>query len=217
MAGRALCPHHERADTLLLVVPINDRITIFVYCRRMAEAQTEASVHHSSITEAAEYGVWTGHQISEDRSGWHPMVRRFSEYWLSVTPRGQLPGRQHVRPEELVPLLPRLWMLDIYRDPLRFCYRLVGTNIVQSVGRELTGRWLDEAQPEVVATPMAYNRYRFIAETGRPTWRRGRIYWKRDPKQRTIENCLVPLATDGMTVDKIFAVSVAFDASGREI
>jgi hypothetical protein len=26
-----------------------------------------------------------------------------------------------------------------------------------------------------------------------------------------------PLATDGVTVDKIFGVSVAFDANGREI
>ncbi len=179
--------------------------------------QTETSTHGSSITEVAEYGVWTDRQISEDRSGWHPMVRRFYEYWLSVAPPDRLPGRQHIQPEEIVALLPRLWMLDIYRDPLRFRYRLVGTSIVQAVGCELTGRWLDEVQPEVVTTPMAYNRYRLVAEIGRPTWRRGRIYWKRDPKQRTIENCLVPLATDGMTVDKIFAMSVAFDANGHEI
>jgi len=165
----------------------------------------------------AGFGAWTNHQIPEDRLGWHPMVRRFYEYWLSVAPPGQLPGRQHVQPEELVPLLPRVWMLDIYRDPLRFRFRLAGTNIVDSVGRELTGRWLDEAQPEMVATPMAYDRYRFVAETGRPTWRRGTIYWKRDPTQRSIETCMVQLATDGVTVDKIFAVSVAFDANGREI
>jgi PAS domain len=170
-----------------------------------------------NVAEAAGFGAWTDHQIPEDRSGWHPMVRRFYEYWLSVAPPGHLPGRQHIQPEDLVPLLPRLWMVDVFRDPLRFRYRLVGTKIVQSVDCELTGRWLDEVQPEVVANPMARDRYRFVAETGRPTWRRGPIYWKRDPKQQTIENCMVPLAADGVTVDKIFAVSVAFDANGREV
>jgi hypothetical protein len=201
--------------TPLLEVPANGRITI---CRTLAEAHTETSAHHSYITQpATQYGAWTDHQIPEDRSGWHPAVRRFYEYWLSVTPPGRLPGRQHIRPEEIGPLLPRLWMVDVFRDPMRFRYRLAGTSVVQSVERELTGRWLDEAQPEVVATPMAHDRYRFVAETGRPAWRRGPNYWKRDPKQRTIENCMVPLAVDGVTVDRIFAVSVAFDADGREI
>lgn len=145
------------------------------------------------------------------------MVRRFYEYWLSVTPPGHLPGRQHIRPEDLAPLLSRVWMLDVYRNPLRFRYRLAGTNTVHAVGRELTGRWLDEVQPEVIATPTAYDRYRFVAQTGRPTWRHGPIFWKRDPAQRTIENCMVPLAADGVTVDRIFALSVALDANGREI
>src|SRR6202140_589588 len=89
-----------------------------------------------NVAVAAGFGAWTVHQIPEDRSGWHPMVRRFYEYWLSVAPPGRLPGRQHIRPEDLVPLLPQLWMADVYRDPLRFRYRLVGTKIVQSVDCE---------------------------------------------------------------------------------
>jgi len=165
----------------------------------------------------ADYGVWTDHQVPQDSAAWHRGVRRFYEYWLSVAPPGRLPGRQHIAPEDLVPLLPRLWMLDVFRDPLRFRYRLVGTEIVRSVQRELTGQWLDEAQPETVSNPTLSNRYRFIVEAGRPTWGRGRTLWSRDPHHQTIENCLVPLATDGETVDKIFAVTVLFDPSGREL
>jgi hypothetical protein len=184
----------------------------------MADVQPETGTgSESDVVESAGYGAWTNHQIPEDRSGWHPLVRRFYEYWLSVAPPGRLPGRQHVRPEEIVPLLSRLWMVDVLRNPLRFRYRLAGTNIIDAIGCELTGRWLDEVQPEVIATPMAIDRYRFVAETGRATWRYGPIYWKRDPAQRSIETCMVPLATDGTIVDKLFAVSVAFDANGREI
>jgi len=165
----------------------------------------------------ADYGIWTGHTIPEDRSGWHPLVRCFYEYWVSVTPPGRLPGRQHIVPEEIVPLLSRLWMIDVFRDPLRFRYRLVGTDITRSVQRELTGLWLDEAQPESVKNVNLRDRYRFILETGLPTWRHGQTLWDRDPNHRLVENCLAPLATDGATVDKIIAVSVLFDARGRQL
>jgi hypothetical protein len=120
-------------------------------------------------------------------------------------------------PEDIVPLLSRLWMLDVFRNPLRFRYRLVGTDITRSVRRELTGLWLDEAQPESVQNVKLRDRYRFILETGRATWRRGATLWDRDPTHRLVENCLAPLATDGVTIDKIIAVSVILDANGREI
>jgi hypothetical protein len=33
----------------------------------------------------------------------------------------------------MVPLLSRLWMMDVHRDPLRFRYRLCGTTLVRSL------------------------------------------------------------------------------------
>jgi hypothetical protein len=164
-----------------------------------------------------DYGIWSDHRIPDNRASWHPLVRRFYEYWREAAPPGRLPGRQHIAPEDIVPLLSRLWILDVFRDPLRFRYRLVGTDITRSVGRELTGMWLDEAQPESVQNINLRNRYRFILETGRATWRRGPTMWDRDPHHRVVENCLAPLASDGRTVDKILAVSVLFDANGREL
>jgi len=171
----------------------------------------------SAAVDARDYGVWTEHRIPDDRSSWHPLARQFYEYWLSVAPTGRLPGRQHIAPETIVPLLSRLWMLDVFRDPLRFRYRLVGTDITRSVQREMTGLWLDEVQPGSVLNVNMRDRYRFIVETARPTWRRGPTYWQRDPTHRIVENCVVPLATDGETVDKIIAVSVMFDTSGCEL
>ena len=168
-------------------------------------------------TEPLDFGVWTDHRISQDRSGWHPLVRQFYEHWLSIAPPDRLPGRQHVEPERMVPLLSRMWILDVYRDPLRFRYRLYGTALVRSLDREMTGRWLDEAEPQTVRNPVLRDRYRFIVETGCPTWRRGPALWDRDPLHRMIENCFAPLAADGKTVDKIMGLSVLFDSAGREI
>jgi len=165
----------------------------------------------------ADYGVWTGYQIPDDHSLWHPAVREFYEYWRSAAPPGQLPGRQHIKPEDIVPLLPRVFILDVFRDPFRLWYRLAGTEVVRSVQCELTGRWVDEVQPETLTRPALLDRYRFIVDTGRPTWRRGPTLWSRDPQHYLTENCLVPLAADGETVDKIFAVTLVFTKEGSEV
>jgi hypothetical protein len=177
---------------------------------------------HRAPDAAVEFGVWTGYCIPEDRADWHPLARRLYDYWLSIapdgpTPGGRLPGRQHIVAEDIAALWSRSWMLDVYRNPLRYRYRLCGTEMVRSLGREVTGLWLDEIHPQLIANPQSRERFRFMAETGTATWRRGPPLWTRDPKHRIIETCLVPLACDGRTVDKMLAVSVLFDSDGRPV
>jgi hypothetical protein len=169
-------------------------------------------------SNADEFGAWTGYRVPEDRAGWHPLIARLYDYWRAVTPAGRLPGRQHIVPEDIAPLWSRLWLLDVVRGPpLRFRYRVCGTELVRAFGAELTGRWLDEAHPELVANPQSRDRFRFAVLTGQPTWRHGSPLWKRNPDQRTVESCIVPLATDGTSVDKLLGVVVAFDIAGRQI
>ena len=166
---------------------------------------------------AAEFGVWTDYRIPQDRSGWHQLVCQFYDYWRSIAPPGGLPGRQHIMPEAIAPMWSRLWMLEVFREPLRYRYRLCGTEMVRSLGREVTGAWLDEVHPQLIANPQSRERLRFMAETGCPTWRRGPPLWTRDPDHRMIETCIVPLAADGRIVDKMLAVSVLFDHEGKPI
>lgn len=54
------------------------------------------------------------------------------------------PGKDFLDPLRLRFLLGSLSLLEIQRQPLRFRYRLVGTDIVQRPGMELTGKWLDD-------------------------------------------------------------------------
>jgi hypothetical protein len=164
---------------------------------------------------ACDYGEWTDYRIPDDRSAWHPLAQQFYEYWLAAAPPGLLPGRQHIRPEEMIPFLSRLWLLDVHRDPLRYRCRLIGSDMARSIGRDVTGAWLDEVHPQSVNNPSSRDRFRLIAEQGRPTWRRGAPRWVREPDYRTVENCLVPLAADGRTVDKLLGMSVVFDADGK--
>src|SRR5207244_1263113 len=128
---------------------------------------------------------------------WHPLVRRSYADWCSVAPPGCLPGRQHIAPEEIPALWSRLWMLDVHRDPLRYRYRLCGTEMVRSLGHEVTGHWLDEAHPQLGANAQSRDRFRFIVEQAQATWRRGPPLWNRDPEHRTIETCIPRLAAVG--------------------
>lgn len=163
------------------------------------------------------FGEWTDYRIPEDRSVWHPLIQQFYDYWLSIAPPGGLPGRRHVAPEEMTAWLSRLWLLDVYRNPLRYRFRLCGSAMVNSVGAEVTGCWLDEVHPASASDPRSRDRFRFVAEAGRPSWRRGTPHWARPPEFRAVESLLVPLAADGCIVDKIMAVSITFDAKGRMI
>jgi len=181
----------------------------------LPDAIIPASAAPEAAATGADYGVWTDYRIPDDRSEWHPLARQFYDYWLSVAPPGCLPGRQHVAPEMMAPWLSRLWLLDICRGPLRFRCRLAGSDMVRSLGREVTGAWLDDVHPQSVSNPISRDRFRIVAELARPTWRRGKPHWARDPEYMVVESCLVPLAADGFTVDKVMAVSVAFGSNGR--
>lgn len=176
-------------------------------------------VDQSATSETApqpggDYGMWTGHRVPEDRAAWNPLVLQFYDYWRTIAPAGALPGRQHLVIEHIAPLWSRLFLLDVFREPLRYRYRLCGTKLVDSLGEEVTGRWLDEVHPQLVANPESRDRYRFVVETGGATWRRGPPLWTCDPDHRMLESCIVPLAADGRTVDKILAIVVVFDADG---
>ncbi len=172
---------------------------------------------HPAPQPADEFGVWTGYDIPLDRTDWHPLACRLYDYWQSLAPPGRLPGRQDLVPEDIAPLWSRAWMLDVFRDPLRYRYRLCGTEMVRSLGGEVTGQWLDEVHPALIANPQSRARFHFMAETGCATWRRGLPLWTHDPKHLMIETLIVPLAEDGRTVDKMLAVSVMFDSAGRPI
>ena len=166
---------------------------------------------------AGGYGIWTGHEIPPDRSTWQNLVGQCYDYWRRIAPQGGLPGRQHIWPGDMVAFLPQAWLLDVARDPLRFRYRLIGTAEVRVLGADLTGRWLDEVHSETWNSPAVRDRLRFIAETGKPTWGRSPVLWGPERRHQIIENCLLPLAADGTTVDMILACSVLCNPDGSPL
>ena len=174
-------------------------------------------VSQASVSPLATPSGWRECRADEDRALWYPTVARLYDYWLSIAPEGGLPGRQHLDPIDLGPVLPHLWMLDVLRagtDDYRYRYRLVGTAEVATLQREVTGRWFDE----VHGGPSAiYGRFRHMIENRVGTYRKGIVGLSHHEDHRMVENCMVPLAGDGRSVDIIVCCSVLFTASGEAV
>ncbi len=134
-------------------------------------------------------------------------VRRAYAYWRSVHPPAGLPGRAHIDPIVLRDLLPFVWLVDVQPAPFRLRYRLVGTAVVDVLGRDMTGLWIDEAHPDLASHASYLGRAQAVVRERIPNWRRGRPnLWKHDTFT-TVQNLIMPLASDGTAVDMLFNLS----------
>src|SRR5215813_216703 len=107
---------------------------------------------------------------SIEQQALHPKIARVLAYWRAIHPAaGVLPGRQHFDPMAIPDVLPGIWLLDVEREPLRLRYRLAGTRIVESIGREVTGLWFDEVHPELARQAGYLDRYRTVIEMREPS------------------------------------------------
>jgi hypothetical protein len=87
----------------------------------------------------------------------HPQIRDLAAYWKTKRRGRRAPSRRDIDPAELRVCLPNIFMLDVVepgrRPPAgsvrdrRFKVRLAGTEIVNLVGEDHTGRFLDETIP----------------------------------------------------------------------
>ena len=146
-----------------------------------------------------------------------PRAARLHRYWQSIAPPNALPGRQHFDPVDIPELLSCLWLLDVQRSPFRLRYRLTGTAIVEALGREVTGQWLDEAHPHIEDRAGFIARYAGVVERGQLSWRKGypRLWTHRD--FGIVENLLLPFARDGHTVDMLCALTVLYRRDGTVV
>lgn len=137
-----------------------------------------------------------------------PKIRALYAYWLSIRPQGGLlPARRHFDPLDVPELLPNIWMIDVRRDPLRFRFRLVGTEVVRFTGRDATGRWLDEVYPDYRSSD-AYRVHHAVAESGRPHYRRSGVLSNPGRPFVEAERLYLPLAEDGRNVDIVLVMTL---------
>ena len=113
----------------------------------------------------------------------------------------RMPARADFDPVDLKAHLASLILVDVEPEPLRFRYRLVGTNITKVVNRDATGAYFDDIYTgRLLETIVGVNTWlvrerapvRIFSRTGHP---RNQVY--------TYEGVLLPLSADGASVNMV--------------
>jgi len=134
-----------------------------------------------------------------------PKLRTLYDIWLEKCQADRLPARQDFDPVDLPPtLLPWITIFDV--EGGRFRIRIVGTGIVQVMGQDTTGRYLDE----LPNTDVLQARARWAVENAKPFYVTDlTMVWDEDRWGRYSVLC-TPLAANGTDVDKLLYL-MSFD------
>jgi hypothetical protein len=136
-----------------------------------------------------------------------PRFGEFYQYWRSRAPaEGGLPGRQHIDPVEIPHLLPGIVLFDVVHDGtrLRFRWRLIGTAVVDAVGTDYTGRFIDEVIITAGSYEVLHDVLSGIVRTKQPHFWRTHI--RASVRNfRWLQRLALPLARDGEIVDMLIA------------
>jgi hypothetical protein len=131
-------------------------------------------------------------------------LRALLSYWREKTRErgGVLPARRDLRPDEMVSFLRSGSLINVYDSPRRFQFRLVGTGIVASMGRETTSLWVNEAVFADRASRVS-NFFSIPVETRGPAYASGRYTVSPTGRELQFETVLAPLSSDGNGVDML--------------
>jgi hypothetical protein len=126
-------------------------------------------------------------------------ARRLYEYWDSIRAGRQMPSRLDIDATEIWKLLPNIHLSDWFTNPDRIRYRLAGTELVASIGREISNRWLAEFHTDPADLQETLSLYRKVIAAGAP------IFGSTDATNLRVgvdrfEWVLCPLADNGTDV-----------------
>ncbi len=145
-----------------------------------------------------------------------PILLELLRHWRQAKADKPLPARADIDPLNLGPaLLPYILLADVEHDPaLRFRWRLVGTHITQTLGRDVTGTYWDETYSDEVLASL-HLRVNWLMQNQRPLRAVG-ISPRPGRNAGSSETLYLPLSDDGAIVNMIMLGSVYIVAPKRE-
>jgi hypothetical protein len=132
-----------------------------------------------------------------------PKAVALYQYWNARRGVRLMPSRTDIDPLEMRQWLPRLMLVDVSPDGKQFTYRLVGTQMVDLLGTNPTGRPVETAWPEETVGLMLGG-YRDVVENRKPVFCQQTQEWLSD-QQPSAWAMRLPLSSDGVEVDMILA------------
>lgn len=130
-----------------------------------------------------------------------PQMRALLDYWNRKRAGRPFILWSDLRPSEILPLLPVIFVLDIENRPRRYRIRLMGSGIVKRFGGEFTGRYMDELDFGS-ATAQVLADYDQVADRVTPHHAFSE-YTRQGGGRMEAERLALPMSTDGRAVDRI--------------
>jgi len=126
--------------------------------------------------------------------------------------RGERPflTRADIDPGELVSILSSVGLVEVHHQPLRFRVRLAGTGWRETLGFEATGLWLHDWPHQMQKFVLEMN-FSFATTERVPC--RARRHAVVDGVPLNYEAVIIPLSTDGETIDMLFSMSAPWQTA----
>lgn len=127
------------------------------------------------------------------------------DYWDSKRGGRLMPRRQDIKPAEIVSLLPNVLLVDVEK-PLRLRYRLIGTRIAETMGRDSTGKYYDEIYDGELLEDIYFS-FRHLIDRRQPLRTFGEAFYE-DKNIYSYETMNLPLSDGGDDVDRVLGMIV---------
>jgi hypothetical protein len=128
-------------------------------------------------------------------------LQRVHQDWQNRRHGATLPARASFDILDFKYILGNLNLVEVRRDPLRFRYRVHGTNCASLLGYDMTGKFVDD-YPDPAYRERVRRNFTSVVDSRHPRCDLG----KRQIVDRRIihfEALILPLAADGETVDML--------------
>ncbi len=142
----------------------------------------------------------------------HPRLQQLYDYWSTKRGARKMPSRADIDPLDMTFIIGNVILVDVIAGtPLGFRIRLHGTNLVERVHYELTGKMLDDL-PQVQFRNLTRKSFAKVAKTAEPL--RALNDRVLDDQLRRYETVILPLSGDGARVDMLLC-GMIYDGERR--
>jgi hypothetical protein len=138
-----------------------------------------------------------------------PCLRELYAYWDARRHGREFPARRDIDPLDLRFVLGHVLLLDVLHEPLRFRFRLHGSELALRAGYDMTGKMVDEL-PGEGNRAVLLQRCRTLLEMRQPL----AVINERLIEKRVFgyEAVWLPLAADGRTIDMLLGALIYRDS-----
>lgn len=133
------------------------------------------------------------------------LVLSFHKFWTEYCCGAAIPDRAHFTPESLLPWIGHVQIVEVVDGGRDFFHRIVGTEIVSVIGRDLSRKYVSESDYKIGAEAML-GRYRETMARAVPTFRKGSMIWALNNSWIAFESVTAPLCRGTGEVDQLITV-----------